>query len=340
MTGIGIIGAGRISAAHAAAARALPNCRLIAFADSDSERAQGAAAKAGVAAVTDYQRLLDDDEVHAVVICLPHHLHCEVTVECLGAGRHVLLEKPMALDVEECDLMLAAARASGARLMVGHSQQFFPVNRAARSAIAEGMIGDVVLATDTWYKPFFEGVRPDWFLRDDMGGGMWPMNGSHMIDRMLFLLGHRVVGVKGSVRNNIHGLSSDSGIAYLQLEGGRAAVLAHAGYREGVNRFEAEITGALSQIRLCGDQGGGAHFWISREGRWSEEPVQPLPLPAAVESVGANPVFVAQMAEFLDAIEHNRESSISGSYGREVVRILTAVVESGRTGREILFDSE
>lgn len=338
MLGIGIIGAGRISSAHAAAAAALQNCSVTAIADPDAARAHSLAAAYQATAFTRYQDLIDDDDVDAVVICLPHHLHCPVTIECLGAGKHVLLEKPMALNVGECDEMLAAARAAGARLMVGHSQQFFPVNRAVAAAIRRGDIGDLVLATDTWYKPFFEGVRPDWFLSDATGGGMWPMNGSHMIDRMLFLLQREVVAVRGTVRNTIHGLSSDSGIAYLQFDDGCAAVVAHAGYREGVNRFEAEITGTEGQIRICGDAGGGAHYWRSRAGQWEEEPASPPELSLRPGAAPGSPVFTAQMAEFAGAIEGRRESSISGEYGRRVVRIMNACVESGRSGREILLD--
>src|SRR5205823_1190150 len=140
--------------------------RLVAIADVDEERLGQAVAKYGGKGYADYRQMLADPEIQAVIVGLPHWLHRESTVESLNAGKHVLLEKPMAMTVAECDEMLAAQRASGKKLMVAHSQQFFQVNIAARQYLREGGIGTVVMATDTWYKPFFEGPRPPWFMDD------------------------------------------------------------------------------------------------------------------------------------------------------------------------------
>lgn len=333
---IGIIGAGRICGAHATSANALPETRLTAIADVDLARVRDACEKWGGAAYEDYEELLADPNVDAVVIGLPHFLHREVTVKALRAGKHVLLEKPMAMTVEECDEMIAAERESGRLLMIAHSQHYFPVNLEVRRILQDGGIGNLVMATDTWYKPFWEGVRPPWFLEADKGGGMWPMNGSHMIDRLLMLTGDRVTSVKARVGSPVFELSAtDSGIAFLQFESGFAATLMHCGYRDGVTRFEAEITGSEGQLRFQGDRGEQNKLWRSREGQWEEQPVPPLKLELLPGAKVTNPVFTAQLRDFALAALGGNEPPIASAYGREVVRIMEACEESSRTGREV-----
>jgi phthalate 4,5-cis-dihydrodiol dehydrogenase len=222
--------------------------------------------------------------------------------------------------------------------MVAHSQHFFPVNIEARRLIRAGDLGAVVMATDTWYKPFHEGVRPPWFLDASKGGGMWPMNGSHMIDRMMFLLESRVVAVKAKVGNPIWGYSAtDLGVAFLEFENGAAATLMHAGYRDGVNRFEAELTGTEAQMRCSGD-GRKDTLLRSREGQWVELPVPPLELDLRPGVELRGHIFAAEMQEFAAAIREGRPPAITAEYGREVVRVLEACEESSRAGREVRLD--
>ena len=339
MTGIGIIGGGRICGAHASSAAALPETRLVAIAEIDGERLAAATAKYGCRGYADYQEMLQDPEIDAVVVGLPHFLHREVTINSLNAGRHVLLEKPMAMDSAECDAMIQAADASGKVLMVAHSQQFFPSNQELSRLLRDGAIGNLVMATDTWYKPFYErGTRPPWFLEDSKGGGMWPMNGAHMVDRLCLFLASRVVAVKASVGNPIYGLSTDAGIAFLQFESGVCATIAHCGYREGVNRFECEITGTEGQLRCSGDRGGGNLLWQARSGQWEEVPVPTPEIPTKPGQSLVSVVFPAQMREFALAIQEGRPPSITADYGRHIVRALEACVESSRTGQEVRLD--
>jgi predicted dehydrogenase len=336
MLGIGIIGGGRILRAHAQPAIALAETRLAGIAEIDPERLAKATETYGCRGCAEYQELLSDPDVEAVVIGLPHWLHKQATIDSLNAGKHVLLEKPMALDTAECDAIMEAARASGKTLMVAHSQHYFPVNIAARKLIREGEIGAPVMATDTWYKPFWEGgQRPPWFLDASKGGGMWPMNGSHMIDRMTFLLGREVTAVKARVGSPVFGLSAtDMGMAFLDFEDGVCATLQHLGYRDGVTRFEAEISGTEGQLRFSGDRGGGT-LYRSRGGEWVEVPYPTPELPLKPGAELPNPVFGAQMLEFARAVRENRPPAVTAEYGRQVVRVMEACEESSRTGREV-----
>jgi predicted dehydrogenase len=338
MIGIGVIGAGRICPAHAGAASALPETRLVGIADSDTSRAQAAGERFDVPAFGDWKDLLQADGLDAVVIGLPHFLHLSATLDALAAGKHVLIEKPMALDAAECDRILAAARAAGRQVMVAHSQHYFPANREARRLIAAGEFGDIVLATDTWYKPFHEGVRPAWFLDDACGGGMWSMNGAHMIDRLMFLLQSPVVSVRARIGNPIFGLSTDAAIAFLEFASGVCATIQHAGYREGVNRFEAEFTGTQAQLKLTGDRGGGDVLWIGRGGRWNDHAVPPLRVEARPGATLSSPIFAAQLQDFARALLSGNEMPIPGDYGREVVAVMDACLRSSRENCEVRLD--
>ena len=116
--GFGIIGAGVISAWHAAGIEAHPDGRLVAVASRSRERADSFAAEHGCAVVSDWRDLVRRDDIQAVCICTPSGLHAEQAIAAASAGKHVLVEKPMAIDLKGCDEMIAAARANGVKLGV------------------------------------------------------------------------------------------------------------------------------------------------------------------------------------------------------------------------------
>jgi phthalate 4,5-cis-dihydrodiol dehydrogenase len=337
MLNIGIIGTGRVSGGHAHAVEALAGTRLAGCADVDPARLAKFTERFSCPAYVSYEELIARPDLDAVVITLPHWLHCDVAIACLHAGKHALVEKPMAMTVAECDAMIAAAERSGKTLMVGHSQQFFPVNETARALIAAGEAGRVVFATDTWYKAFYAEPRPPWFVDATKGGGMWPMNGPHMIDRMLMFIGGEVVGVKAMVGTFFVDVpATDTGVALLEFASGSHATIQHCGYNNGVDRFEGEISGTQAQLRLTGGQ-----LWLSRGGKYEEVPVQTRPVPLKPdwpENKGPGPILGNQLAAFVEAIHSGKEPAVSGRYGREVVRILVACEESGRTRREVRLD--
>src|SRR5207253_1950915 len=252
---------------------AVQGVQLAGCVDTDPARLEAFTQRYPCPGYASTEELLSRGEVDAVVVALPHWLHRDVTIACLQAGKHVLLEKPMALNVAECDAMVAAAEATGKTLMVAHSQQFFPVNRTVRSMIAAGEIGRIVFVTDTWYKPFYAEPRPPWFLDASKGGGMWPMNGAHMIDRMCQFIGSEVVAVKAMVGTYFVDVpATDTGMALLQFANGVHATLQHCGYRigRGVERFEGELTGTEGQLRLTTQR-----LWRCQDGRYEEVPIEP-----------------------------------------------------------------
>jgi predicted dehydrogenase len=335
MLGIGIIGGGRIAGAHARAALALPETTLAGIAEIDTGRRGQLAVQYDCPLFADAEALLAHPGVDAVVVALPHWLHCEAALAAFAAGKHVLLEKPMAMTVEECNRMIAAGQAAGRSLMVGHHHHFVPVNQETRRRIKAGEIGNLVLVTDTWYKPFYGHERPPWFLDASKGGGMWPMNGPHMIDRMTFFADSDIVAVKAKVGSPFYGLSAtDLGVAFLEFRNGVCATVMHTGYRAGVERFEAELSGTEGQLRLSGRQ-----LWRARDGQWEEIPSA---VPRVETRFPVNPqaiAFLLEVREFAQAVAEGRPPAVSGEYGREIVRVLSACETSSAAGREVRLDA-
>jgi predicted dehydrogenase len=144
--GIGVVGLGEIGRVHMRGFQGAPGlARVVAVTDLDPDLRAAAAAASGAADCATLQRLLAQEAVDAVSVCVPHNLHREVALAAIAAGKHVLLEKPMALSVAECDEINAAAARAGVRIGVSHNQLFYPPHMRARELLASGALGRPLL---------------------------------------------------------------------------------------------------------------------------------------------------------------------------------------------------
>ena len=139
--GVGVIGVGLLGERHARVWSEIPGARLVAVADASPERSAQVGARFGVPAYTEAADLLTRDDIQAVSIATPDHLHAQAVLVALQAGKHVLVEKPLATDLDEAATMVAAARDAGRTLMVNYSQRFVPEFSWARRQIEDGVIG-------------------------------------------------------------------------------------------------------------------------------------------------------------------------------------------------------
>jgi len=324
--GVLIIGAGRVSTAHARAVERTPGTRLVGVADVDRSRAEGFAQQWRCQAFQEYDEALKREDVHIATIALPHFLHEKVTVDACSAGKHVFIEKPMADTVEECDRMIAAAERAGVQLFVAHSQRYFAATIRAKEIVWGGQIGAPVFATDTWYKPFNVETRPPWMLDRSKGGGMWLMDGAHMIDRTCWVLDADVEAVKAYIDNPFHGVATDdAAMALLQLRNGKHATVVHTGYRRrGVDRCEVEVTCTDGMLKFDSYSNKLA---VDKDGAYQ---------PIEVERIDP---FTAEMANLVGAIQGRERLGVTAAWGRHIVEVLLACEESSRTGREVRIQS-
>jgi predicted dehydrogenase len=141
---VAIVGCGRISDLHQMGYRDRTDARIIALCDTNLKRAKEKAKAWGVDKVyTDYQRVLDDSQVDLIELLTPHHLHCQMTVQAAQAGKHISVQKPMALSAHEADQMIEAARAANVMLRVYETFVYYAPAVRARELIESGTIGDV-----------------------------------------------------------------------------------------------------------------------------------------------------------------------------------------------------
>ncbi|HVO41153.1 MAG TPA: Gfo/Idh/MocA family oxidoreductase [Aggregatilineales bacterium] len=147
MVEIGIIGAGFAGSIHARAYAKTPDAHVAVVVDQDKPRAEALAGEVGGRAETDIDALLRDSALELVDVAVPTPLHPRFAIRALEAGKHVVIEKPLALTVAECDAILKAGQRSGKFVMVGHVLRFWPEYRAIRTVIQSGKLGHVMVAT-------------------------------------------------------------------------------------------------------------------------------------------------------------------------------------------------
>ncbi len=190
---LGIVGAGEVAERHTAAATEVDGLTFTAVTDRDVDRARRLADRYGARAVADLDRLLA--EVDLVVLAVPHAYHADLSVRAAAAGCEVLVEKPMATTVEQCDRMIAQA---GDRLHVGQQGRFFAQVSAARQELER--LGAPLLYLERRSTDYARADRPAWFTDPGLaGGGIAMLVGVHSIDRACWLLGGSLRAVAGSV---------------------------------------------------------------------------------------------------------------------------------------------
>ena len=342
--GIGIIGTGGISRAHAEAYLQLSgDAHIVAVADIDGERAREAAARWGVEhAFEDYRELLALEEVDAVSVCTFTRAHCEPTVAALQAGKHVLVEKPMAATTAEAWEMVQAARSGKGLLMVEMKWRFMPQLLAARQAIERGDLGTIYYAEAVGWQ--HRGIPGRSFIRRELaGGGALMDNGIYTLDAVLYLLGHpRPLTVSGSAAN-IFGHAADAtwdtdafsvedfGTAFVRLEGGITLSFAHSWAINFKDQWQVRVAGSQgsAEVYPFGPEPG---LRITKGGYSDLQDVTPTELPE-----GSTEIAYA-VGKFVQAIRSGAVSPVPGDPFLYSNAIFDALYRSSREGREVAVE--
>jgi phthalate 4,5-cis-dihydrodiol dehydrogenase len=192
----GIIGYGYTGQQHARAIAEIEGVTLKSIVEPDEAKCL----TTPVRSFTDYRRLLEDDVIDAVSICLPHHLHEEVASAALLAGKHVLVEKPLALSVAAGKRVCEVAKKTRRVLMVEMTHRFLPPLRAAGRLIVAGEIGDIMAVNEVLIENVgLFGPPPDWMLdRESAGAGVGLTSGIHLLDHISWICNLRLTLVSAS----------------------------------------------------------------------------------------------------------------------------------------------
>ena len=238
MLGIGVVGLGGIAKSHLTALQIAEDegfARCVAAADLVEELRESHRKEWEIPAVyPNHHKLLEDPNVDAVAIILGHHLHADLTIDALNAGRHVLVEKPMANTLEECDRMIEAEQASGKILQIGLTGRFHPATRKAREILDSNELGPVVTALSRFNKNWGYGGRRYQYRTRWMGGGMWMGNGVHAVDWLTHCIGAKAVAVKAKQSTSMHYQGADDvTTAFVQYANGIPGLLVVVGSAHG-----------------------------------------------------------------------------------------------------------
>jgi predicted dehydrogenase len=315
VTRVALFGTGWIQDFHARGVLAHPKGELVAVANWRAESAEAIAARYGIPHVTtDWESVVADPGVDAIVVATPNALHAPQAIAASRAGKHVLVEKPMATTLAEADAMIAASEAAGTVLMVAHCWRFRDEVVAMRRRIAAGEFGEVV---KTRGYGMHAGWGPaGWFTDGSLsGGGALLDMGVHAIDTARFLLGdplpERVCAVVGTRYAAGRYEVDDDAILLITWSNGTNSVV-ESGW------WQPHLEGLEADTEVFGTEGYD-RIWPAEE-------------PSEDYEHCTQPMYTTQMREFLDAIDEGRRPKPSGLDGRVVVQVVEDAYRSGGRG--------
>ncbi|HUG54895.1 MAG TPA: Gfo/Idh/MocA family oxidoreductase [Vicinamibacteria bacterium] len=241
--GIGLVGCGRAGVLlHLPALSRVRGVRVTALADTEPARLAEAARLAPTAATYgDYRRLLEDPRVDLAAVCVPPAAHAPVAVAAIGAGKHVMVEKPLAHSLDAADAIVAAARASRATVGVGHQLRCHRLVQRARAELAGGGLGHVTAARTAWTTDLRHPAG-SWQRQPGQAGSVICEIGLHHLDLVRYLLGARAVEVSARMREEEAG-------------SGRAVVSANLEAGVVMTALFARGTAATNELSFYGERG-------------------------------------------------------------------------------------
>jgi UDP-N-acetyl-2-amino-2-deoxyglucuronate dehydrogenase len=320
--GFALVGCGFISAQHAWAVKQSSGGELRVACDIDAARAEACAAEHGIDATTTYADVLRREDVDVVSILTLPALHAEMAIAAAQAGKHVLVEKPIATTVQEADRMIEACQRAGVKLAVVHQMRLSAVNRRMKELLDAGAIG----------KPFFIDVtyrtfRPQsYFDRNERGtgkldgGGAFITHAIHDLDLILMFMGPvRSVVARKAVLGHLMEVE-DMGVALFEFESGALGMLSTGTCVKRRHDRTVEIHGPMGT--LFHNDKVLEHY--TGRGR-----------PITIEEIGLDApgtLHKLQVQDLIDAIRQDGEPLVPGEAARHSLALVEAIYESSTTG--------
>ena len=338
---VGLVGSGFISAIHVDALKRCADAELTAVASPSPGKAADFAKQHGIAHhFTDYRQLLALEEVDMVVIGIPNDLHHDCTIAAAAAGKHIVLEKPMCLNLTEADRMIAACRKANVKLMYAEELCFAPKYVRLKQLLDSGALGQPVLIKqsekhDGPHAPHFWDVNRS-------GGGVTMDMGCHAIEFFRWILGRPPIkSVYAQMGTHVHGdktRGEDNAVLILEFANGATAVAEESWTKLGGMDDRAEIHGSKG-VAFADLLHGNAIETYSATG-----------YDYAVEKAGStvgwsftiyeeiwNYGFVQEMEHFVQCVKNDLQPIVTGEDARAVMEVLFAAYESAGTGRKVFL---
>lgn len=324
--GVAVVGTGGVAALHLSALARDAGARLVGVCDVVAARARDAAGAAGpdVRWTGDLAELLAWPEVEAVVVCTPNDTHAAIGGQVLGSGRHLLMEKPLAIDLAGADALIEAAERSGVLLMPGQTHRFYDLGLRLREAVDSGALGKPTYARSSLHAGWIWGGWGSWVLDPSRSGGHVVHNGVHGLDLVTWWLGGEPLEV---MARGVHGTSGalriwDHFAVHVRYRDGAVAVVevSRATRPRSIVLRESVVAGTAGVARQVPAAGGGLLL--------DEAGAVPLGFDAQVG-------FDREVGAFLAAVRSAGPPPVSALDGRRALAMALAAERSLVTGRPV-----
>lgn len=333
----GIIGCGHIANRHADAIINSPFMNLEAVYDINPSAAEAFAQKYGVKCYTDIKDLLNDPEINAVNICTPSGLRVEIGLQVAGAGKHLVVEKPMALTVKEADRLIEACRYRGVKLAVMHQNRYIPAARRMFRAVSSGRLGKLTHgnAVVRWNRNEGYYAKSPWRGTRAMDGGCLLNQAIHNIDLLQWVLGDVEV-VFGFAATQLRKIESeDNAVAVLKFANGALGTIEASTTIFPTNLEETlSIFGSEGSVVLGGVAMGKIRTWRID----GDDEADVLAEQAGEPELTRYACHQAVLEDMARAIIDNRQPVIDGNEGKRALEIIEAVSNSSNTGMPVYLN--
>jgi predicted dehydrogenase len=336
---VGLIGSGFISAIHADALKRAPDAELFAVASPTTGKAEKFARQHSIRHhFNDHRKLLEMEEIDLVVVGIPNNVHCQITVDAAKAGKHIVLEKPMCLNLAEADQMVEACRKAKVKLMYAEELCFAPKYVRVKQLLDSGALGHPVLIKQS---EKHDGPHASHFWDVERAGGGVTMDmGCHAIEFFRWMLGRPPIkAVYAQMGTHVHAdktRGEDNSILILEFANGVTAVAEESWTKLGGMDDRAEVHGSKG-VAYADLLHGNAIETYSATG-----------YDYAVEKAGStvgwsftiyeeiwNYGFVGEMAHFVECVRDDKQPLVTGDDARVVMEVLFAAYESAGSGRKV-----
>lgn len=348
-----LVGCGKVGHTHAAALRSLDEANFVAVCDTSDERAEVFAARYGTRPFTDVAAMLRESRPDAVLIATPHPLHAAPAILAAAAGAHVLVEKPLAASLTDCDAMIDAARNAGVRLGVISQRRLYEPVRRMKAAIDAGKIGRPALGVFvmySWRDPAYYASDPWRGKWETEGGGVLVNQSPHQLDLLQWFMGP-IEEVSGCWANVNHPSVEvdDTAVAVLRFKnGGLGSIVTSVAQRPGI-WTKVHIHGSNgASVGVETDHGASFVAGVSTVADPALNDVWTIPGEehllrefeaedrARFGQIDATTHYHRlQIEDFLRAIREDRPPLVTGEEGRIVVEMFTAIYRSQREHKPI-----
>jgi len=316
---VAIVGCGLIGQKRA---KTLGGAKLVACADIVGARAESLAKPHGALATSDWREAIRREDVSLVIVATTNNLLAEITIEALQSGKHVLVEKPAAISVEEVDRVIAAQKKSGCLVRVGFNHRYHPALLTAKSLMDSGELGDMMFVRGRYGHGGRIGYDREW--RADVklsGGGELIDQGVHLIDLARLFVGD-IARSSGHAQTYFWDMPVDDN-AFMTLisKGGQTAFL-HVSCTEWKNLFSLEIYGRTAKLHI---EGLGGSYGLERLAFYKMLPEMGPPETTTWEYPRGDRSWEIEMTEFLEDIEGGRQPAAGLADARAALEVVETI---------------